>query len=265
MKPTKIKDMDLVRAAAWSPGLRAQKADPEPDQAAREEDILGVMDIRFSPFDVWYEIDDWWEGRFLERTTRGAFAKTIKDNGPAGFRVQFDHGYDPFIGSKVLGIPESVTEEADSATGVVPLLDTSYNRDLLPGLRRGAYGSSFRFRVIKDEWNDEPERSDHNPDGIPERTIREIRLMEFGPVTWPANPDATAGMRSLTARFMEKVRDQNPDYVRRFMERVEMVRSTAGTPQGAADLGTSEPRTALPGHREMDLRAAELESLGIAV
>lgn len=264
MKPTKIKDMDLVRAAAWAPALRA-KADPEtePEATAQEEDILGVMDVRFSPFDRWYEIDDWFEGRFLERTVKGSFAKTIKDNGAQGFRVQFDHGYDPQIGSKVLGIPESVKEEADSATGVVPLLDTSYNRDLLPGLRRGAYGSSFRFRVIKDEWNDEPERSDQNPDGIPERTIKEVRLMEFGPVTWPANPDASAGMRSATAQFMEKIRSQNPDYVRRFMERVEMVRSTADTPLGAVKVGTTEPRHALPGRREMDLRTLELTSLGI--
>lgn len=262
MKPTKIKDMDLVRAAAWAPALRAKKADPEPEEAAQEEDVLGMMDVRFSPFDTWYEIDDWFEGRFLERTTRGAFAKTIKETG-TNFRVQFDHGHDPSIGSKVLGIPESVTEEKDAATGVVPLLDTSYNRDLLPGLKRGAYGSSFRFRVIKDEWNDEPERNDTNPDGIPERTIKEIRLMEFGPVTWPANPSATAGMRSLTTAFMEKLRDQNPEYVRRYMERVEMVRSAAGTPPGAADLGMSEPRYALPGRRETILRTEELISLGI--
>jgi len=261
MKPTKIKDMDLVRAAAWAPALRAKKADPEPEET-QEEDILGVMDVRFSPFDRWYEIDDWFEGRFLERTVKGAFAKTIKDNG-VNFRVQFDHGHDPTIGSKILGIPDSVTEEDDAATGVVPLLDTSYNRDLLPGLRRGAYGSSFRFRVIKDEWDDEPERSDHNPDGIPERTIKEVRLMEFGPVTWPANPDASAGMRSLTTVWMEKIRSRNPEYVRRFMERVEMVRSAAGTPPGAADLGTSEPHHALPGRRESDLRSLELASLGI--
>jgi HK97 family phage prohead protease len=262
MRPTKIKDMDLVRAAAWAPALRA-KANPEPEETAQEEDILGVMDVRFSPFDTWYEIDDWFEGRFLERTMRGAFAKTIKDNGAAGFRVQFDHGHDPTIGSKILGIPDSVTEEKGAATGVVPLLDTSYNRDLLPGLRRGAYGSSFRFRVIKDEWDDEPGRTDHNPDGIPERTIKEVRLMEFGPVTWPANPNATAGMRSLTSSWMEKIRSRNPDYVRRFMERVEMVRSTAGTPPGAADLGMSEPHHALPGRRESDLRSLELVSLGI--
>jgi phage head maturation protease len=263
MLPTKIKDMDLVRAAAWAPALRA-KTDPEPEQeaTAQEEDILGVMDVRFSPFDRWYEIDDWFEGRFLERTVKGSFAKTIKDNGAAGFRVQFDHGYDPQIGSKVLGIPESVKEEADSATGVVPLLDTSYNRDLLPGLRRGAYGSSFRFRVIKDEWNDEPERSDQNPDGIPERTIKEVRLMEFGPVTWPANPVATAGMRSLTTVFMDKLRDQNPDYVRRYVERVEMVRSAAGTPPGAADLSTLEPRGALHGATSRR-RSLDRELLGI--
>ena len=48
----------------------------------------------------------------------------------------------------------------------VPLLDTSYNRDLLPGLAAGGYGSSFMFRVIQDAWNDEPGVSDHNPKGM---------------------------------------------------------------------------------------------------
>jgi HK97 family phage prohead protease len=230
MEPTKIRDMDLVRAVSRTPELRAAEDD--------QDDVLGVLEVRFSVFNSWYEIEDWWEGRFLERTAPGAFAKTIKDNG-TNFRVQFDHGHDPTIGSKILGPIRSLEEAKDSPVGVVDLLDTSYNRDLLPGLRRGLYGSSFRFRVVKEEWNDEPGRSDHNPDGVPERTITEVRLFEFGPVTWPANPDATAGMRSGTGEYLDRLRGAHPDYVTRM---ADLVRSRRSTPRPGADPVTPEPQ-----------------------
>jgi len=45
--------------------------------------------------------------------------------------------------------------------------------------------------------NDKPERSDYNPDALPERTIHEVELFEFGPVTFPAYAGATAGVRSV--------------------------------------------------------------------
>jgi hypothetical protein len=164
------------------------------------------MSVRFSAFDEWYEIDSIFEGSFLERTSPGSFERTIREDG-AGVKVLYDHGFDPQIGNKVLGSITSLREEADSPVGEVQLYDTSYNRDLLPGLADGAYGSSFRFRVTGEEWNDEPERSDHNPKGLPERTIKEVRLMEFGPVTFPANRSSTASVepRSLTDTYYSEV------------------------------------------------------------
>jgi HK97 family phage prohead protease len=99
------------------------------------------------------------EGQFLERTVRGAFAKTMRESGDA-VKVQFDHGHDTAVGSRVLAYPDDLREDADSAVLEGDLFDTSYNRDLLPGLKAGAYGSSFRFQVIKDEWNDDPRPSD---------------------------------------------------------------------------------------------------------
>jgi Caudovirus prohead protease./Transcription factor WhiB. len=62
----------------------------------------------------------------------------------------------------------------------------------------GLYGSSFRFTVGADNFDAKPGRSDYNPDGLPERTIREAKVAEFGPVTFPAYQGATAGVRSLT-------------------------------------------------------------------
>lgn len=227
-----LPDLEVVRAVSLP--VRAQRADGEAAAA------MPTMEVRFSRFGAWYEIDSFWEGRFLERTERGAFAKTIAESRGA-VRVLFNHGYDPSIGDKVLGPIESLSEEPDSPVGLVPLFDTSYNRDLLPGLESGVYGSSFRMRVIKDEWNDEPGRSEWNPDGIPERTIKEVRLFEFGPVTWPANPESTAGLRSVTSMtdaYIERLKSRDPGRV------AELTRARDSH---LRTLSEREPATATPG------------------
>lgn len=224
-----LRDLDLVRT--WHLPVRA----------ADREDSLGLMEVRFSVFDSWYEINSWWEGRFLERTQRGAFSKTISESG-LRTKVLFNHGHDFHIGEKLLGPVESLSEENDSPVGLVPLFDTSYNRDLLPGLRAGAYGSSFMFRVIKEEWNDEPGRSEHNPEGLPERTITEVRLFEFGPVTWPANPDATAGMRCLsgTDQYYEQLRSRDPQRVENLRSRVTSLRTSVPAPAAPSTAPVTE-------------------------
>jgi HK97 family phage prohead protease len=221
-----LRDLDIVRAVPPASELRA---------SGSADNSMPTMTVRFSEFDTWYEIDSMWEGRFLERTVMGAFKKTIKEN-RANVKVLFDHGYDPQIGNKVLGPIEDLREDPAGPVGDVPLFDTSYNRDLLPGLEAKVYGSSFRFRVIRDEWNDEPGRSVYNPDGIPERTIKEVRLFEFGPVTFPANPDSTAGVRSQTDSYYERMRTRNPEKVDGMYARARTLRTL---PSDAAIHGTS--------------------------
>jgi HK97 family phage prohead protease len=219
-----LRDLDVVRALTPSMEMRASDDDTS----------LGVMEVRFSAFNKWYEIESWFEGRFLERTVTGSFKKTIREN-RSNVKVLYDHGYDFNVGNKILGPIDYLEEESDGPRSEVPLFDTTYNRDLLPGLKAGSYGSSFRFRVIKDEWNDEPGRSKHNPDGIPERTIKEVRLFEFGPVTFPANPDSTAGVRSMTDAYYEHVRAADP---RRYDDLVARAK-TIRTPDKAAAPGTA--------------------------
>jgi Phage head maturation protease len=99
-----------------------------------------------------------------------------------------------------------LSEDETGPAYEVRLLDTGYNRDLVPGLRAGVYGASFRFRVREESWNDEPDTSDENPKAVPERTVTNAKVMEFGPVTFPANPEATAGVRSLTDQFYDRLR-----------------------------------------------------------
>lgn len=195
-----IEELELVRAVAAPFEVRAEDDDAP----------MPVMSTTFSVFDEWYEIDSYFEGKFMERTIRGAFADTIRDD-IGDMKVLFDHGYDPSIGNKVLGPIRTLVEKKTGPYSEVPLLDTSYNRDLVPGLTAGVYGASFRFRVVGEEWDDDPGPSDYNPKGLPERTITKVKVYEFGPVTFPANPAATAGVRSLTDQFYEGLRSQNPD------------------------------------------------------
>lgn len=233
-----LPDLDLVRAVPTS--VRADVVDA---------DAMPTMVVRFSAFNRWYEIESWWEGRFLERTVRGAFAKTIKERRDQ-IKVLYDHGFDFQVGNKVLGPIDDLREDADSPVGEVPLFDTSYNRDLRPGIEAGVYGSSFRFRVIKEEWNEEPGKSDHNPEGIPERTIKEVRLYEFGPVTFPANPDSTVGVRSLTDSYYERLRNRDPHHVDELRSRLTQLRTPADPPAADPALATDGAAPHLPDEPE---------------
>ncbi|GGN40514.1 hypothetical protein FHR83_007021 [Actinoplanes campanulatus] len=246
-----LPDLDVVRTTLIACELRAD------DEAG---DDLGVMDVRWSPFNSWYRIDSMWEGSFLERSAPGAFKRTIKAHNSAAaedahnIKTLFNHGMDFHIGDKILGRIEKLREEADSPVSQVRLFDTSYNRDLLPGLRAGVYGSSFMFRVVKDEWNNEPGASDHNPDGLPERTLKEVRVFEAGPVTWPANPAASSGMRCMsgTDMYYEHLARLDPHRVEGMRARLTALRgSRPDTVTRPAD-GPATVPTADPASRHSD-------------
>lgn len=154
----------------------------------------------FARFNEWTEIDSFYEGRFLERIAPGAFKKTMREKQP---RVLFNHGHDS-LGQQALGEITDLREDDEGAYYEVRLFDGLPDL-LMDGLRAGVYGASFRFRVMREDILQEPKASDENPAGLPERTIKEVQLYEFGPVTFPAYEGATAGVRSdyLTLRHSE--------------------------------------------------------------
>lgn len=186
-----------------------------------EDGAMPTLHGRFAVFNEWTEIDSAWEGRFLERIQPGAFKKTIAEN-RSGMRVLFDHGHDPNIGNKPLGPIADLRETDDGAYYEVPLLDTEYVRELLPGLQAGLYGASFRFKVMREDFDKRPERSELNPEGLPERTITEARVMEFGPVTFPAYDGATAGVRSLTDDWVRAELFGDTDRLREFLRSLDV-------------------------------------------
>jgi len=194
--------------------IRAWRSDYE--LRAAEDGGMPTMFGHFAVFNRWAEINSWMEGHFLERIAPGAFRKTFKENRDR-IRALFQHGQDPQIGDKPLGAIEDLREDETGGYYEVELLDTAYNRELLPGLEAGLYGASFRFEVIRDEMNEEPDASSENPRALPERTLKEVRLFEFGPVTFPAYAEATADVRSLTDHFLFEQIERNPERARELL------------------------------------------------
>ena len=184
---------DEQRSAPPREGYRAISTAPVfREEAEAAPRLVG----HFARFNTFNEIDSAVEGRFLERITPGAFRKTFNDQGDR-IRVLFQHGRDPDLGDKPIAAPRELREdevgpyyEAELLDGLPPLV--------LDGLRKGQYGVSYRFQVVREDWDPSPPKSDTNPRRLPERTIREARVFEFGPVTFPADAGADVMVRSLS-------------------------------------------------------------------
>jgi hypothetical protein len=181
-------------------------------QAARatEQGDGRTLELQWSVTDVWTEIDSWYEGNFMERLAPGFAKKTIAEN-QAQMRIMLQHGGDPQVGQKPIASLVLVEENDIGGYSEGRLLD-GLDPLIVSGLRAGQYGASFRFRVMVDEINAEPDPSDYNPKGLPERTIKEAAVSEFGPVTWGAYAEASAGVRSLTDEMQfGLLRDMPPE------------------------------------------------------
>jgi HK97 family phage major capsid protein len=153
-----------------------------------------TLTIRLAPHDQWAEIQSATEGHFMERFSRSAYKKAMAENPP---KILFQHGKDPQIGEKPIATTDEFGEDATSPYARGQILD-GVPELVVDGLRKGVYGSSHRFSVVRETWNEKPVGGAHNPKRLPERTITEAKLPELGPVTWPAYAQASASLRSMT-------------------------------------------------------------------
>lgn len=154
----------------------------------------------------WSLIDSW-EGTFWERFVFGAYKKSLRERTPI---MQFDHGRHPLLGSLPLGRWQDVSEEDGAGLHTVGRLSDNWLvepfRDAIRD--RAVDGMSIRFEVVRDEWRSADgrvirdtsellsllERPDET--GPLRRTVREAKLLEAGPVTWPAYQATSVGVRS---------------------------------------------------------------------
>jgi HK97 family phage prohead protease len=191
------------------------------DGPEAEPDARPLYFGHFARFNEWTEIDSWIEGRFMERIAPGSLKKTFRERA-ADIRVLFQHGRDPMVGDKPIAEIEEMREDDEGAYHESRLLD-GVPELIVSGLRAGQYGQSFRMEIMKEVEDTEPGVSDHNPAGLPERTIREIRLHEFGPVTFPAYANTEAGLRSATDAFVFGAIKRDPQRFRSLMSDNELL------------------------------------------
>jgi len=119
-----------------------------------------------------------------EEIAMGAFKKTINDG--ADVRALFNHDSNLILGRTKSGTLE-IKEDEKGLWYRVELPDTSYARDLIASIERGDITqNSFAFEIIKEDYDEERDLF----------VIREARLYDVSPVTYPAYEDTTLALRS---------------------------------------------------------------------
>jgi phage head maturation protease len=161
---------------------------------------------------------DSWEGLFREQFAPGSMKRSFRETPP---KIQFDHGRHPMIGSIPIASLRSITEETDpvlAPAGGAHIVARIFDNWLMQPVRdaiagKAIDGMSHRFSVVRETWtyaDGKPIRDEDAliaelrrcvHDDVPEnelpiRTIKEARILEMGPVVWPAYTATSVGVRS---------------------------------------------------------------------
>jgi len=128
-------------------------------------------------------------GGFREKIDKDAFDAVMGDD----VRAVFNHDPSFILGRTTSGTLKISADDIGLRYEVEPP-DTQAANDLLVSIARGdVTQSSFSFQVDEDDWQEDE-------DGRVVRTIKSFAaLRDVSPVTFPAYPDATVGVRSLEA------------------------------------------------------------------
>lgn len=128
-------------------------------------------------------------GGFVEIVKRGAFERSLKENDVHAF---VNHNSDMVIGRNVAGTLRLSEDETGLRTEI-DLPDTTYARDLAVSVERGDItGMSFGFRVRAGG-----QTIYERDDGLLQRELTDIDLMEVSTTPIPAYPATDVARRSL--------------------------------------------------------------------
>lgn len=138
-------------------------------------------------------------GGFREKIAQGAFDSVMGDD----VRALFNHDPNFILARTKSGTLKLSVDDHGLAYEFTPP-DTTAGRDLVESMRRGDVSqSSFAFTVADDNWTEDE-------DGRVIRTITQMqRLFDVSPVTYPAYPDASVGLRGLDAYIKAKETEQH--------------------------------------------------------
>ena len=140
-------------------------------------------------------------GGFKERFMPGAFRKWLDRSpsdprGKADVVAKFNHNDSQVLGRTINGTLDIQETDKGLIFRATPPADTPTTAEVVPLIRDGyVYGSSFAFSLVDTRG----EQWDEDPAGNVTRTITEAALFDVSPVTHPAYPNSSVGLRSLSA------------------------------------------------------------------
>lgn len=133
-------------------------------------------------------------GGFREQIHPNAFNKCLTAN--PDVRGLWNHDPNHILGRTTAGTLRLQVDNVGLQYEIDPP-DTTVARDLMVSMERGDITqSSFGFVCINDDWR-------QDIDGTIVRTVLEAELFDVSPVTFPAYPDATSGVRSEVRNMSE--------------------------------------------------------------
>lgn len=146
-------------------------------------------------------------GLWREEVAPGAYSKTIQEN---DIRALWNHDTNIVLGRNKAGTLQLVEDEKGLRVEIDPP-DNEWGRPVVDAVQRGdVTGMSIAFRVVKEDWWHLPEGSKE----LPKRTIKEAKLYEVSPVTFPAFEKTSISARSVA---LVKTEDELIEEARRIL------------------------------------------------
>jgi len=161
---------------SWSHEFEARVAN---DGSASIEGYASVFDKDSQPLG--------WDG-FIERVAPGSFKKTLQE---ADVRALFNHEPNLVLGRNRNGTLEMKEDSTGLHYKVDIDMDNTDARNVYRMIERGDVSqSSFSFITVRDEWDYSKE-----DEGPVTRTLKEVKLFDVSPVTYPAYLDASVDVK----------------------------------------------------------------------
>ncbi len=133
------------------------------------------------------------DGEYDEQISPGAFARTLRSGAP---KFMFDHGKHPVVGNLPIGKIVDIREDAKGLYVKARMSDNWLVQPVRDAIRdRAIDGMSFRFSIPPggDRWESRGAGKGRL------RTLRDVDVVELGPVVSPAYADTTASVRAQRA------------------------------------------------------------------
>lgn len=205
--------------------------DIQSSEIRADQNSDGAKTIRgtASLYDVEYEVGGWW----VEVFRSGAFRKSVNDS--PNIMVLNQHNSSQPLGS-TRARTAKVWEDEAGLHYEAALPNTTFASDAFESIsRRDVQGSSIEFEVVtgKERWT---------PNGRGDLDLREIfeaKLYEVSPVTFPASPATTAGIRANVGAAERELRDTRRQAAD--TATTEEPRATRHSAAGAEGATTEEP------------------------